>query len=47
MKHDIIITAQGHKGTYERLTQEFSAISLFSAKDRIISPGVLAFLLYL
>ena len=34
MKHDIIITAQGHKGTYERLTQEFSAISLFSAKDR-------------
>ena len=34
MKHDIIITAQGHKGTYERLTQDFSAISLFSAKDR-------------
>lgn len=34
MKNDIIITAQGHKGTYERLTQEFSAISLFASKDR-------------
>ena len=34
MKHDIIITAQGHKGTLERLTQEFSAIKLFAAVDR-------------
>ena len=34
MKHDIIITAQGHKGTLERLTQEFSAIKLFAAADR-------------
>ena len=34
MKHDIIITAQGHKGTLERLTQEFSAVKLFAATDR-------------
>lgn len=34
MKNEIIITAQGHIGTYERLTQEFSAISLFSATDK-------------
>jgi hydroxypyruvate reductase len=34
MKHDIIITAQGHKGTFERLTQEFSAVKLFAATDR-------------
>jgi lactate dehydrogenase-like 2-hydroxyacid dehydrogenase len=34
MKHDIIITAQGHKGTFERLVQEFSAIKLFAATDR-------------
>ncbi|MEO7726677.1 MAG: 2-hydroxyacid dehydrogenase [Burkholderiales bacterium] len=34
MKHDIIITAQGHKGTLERLVQEFSAIKLFAAADR-------------
>lgn len=34
MKHDIIITAQGHKGTLERLTQEFSAVKLFAAADR-------------
>ena len=34
MKHDIIITAAGHKGTLERLTQEFSATRLFAATDR-------------
>ena len=34
MKHDIIITAQGHKGTLERLVHEFSAIKLFAAADR-------------
>src|SRR3984885_8798428 len=34
MKHDIIITAQGHKGTFERLVQEFSAIKLFAAAER-------------
>jgi len=34
MKHDIIITAQGHKGTLERLAQEFSAVKLFAATDR-------------
>ncbi|MDB5811056.1 MAG: hypothetical protein JWN94_3178 [Betaproteobacteria bacterium] len=34
MKHDIIVTAAGHKGTLERLTQEFSAIKLFAATDR-------------
>ena len=34
MKHDIIITAQGHKGTLERLELEFSAIKLFAAADR-------------
>ena len=34
MKHDIIIIAQGHKGTLERLTQEFSAVKLFAATDR-------------
>ena len=34
MKHDILITAQGHKPTCERLVQEFSAIKLFEATDR-------------
>ncbi len=34
MKHEIIINAKGHKGTFERLTQEFSAINLFEAADR-------------
>lgn len=34
MKHDILITAQGHKPTCERLAQEFSAIKLFEAPDR-------------
>jgi len=34
MKHDIIITSPGHKGTLERLTQEFSAVKLFAATDR-------------
>jgi hydroxypyruvate reductase len=34
MKHDIIITSQGHKATQERLAQEFSAIKLFAAADR-------------
>jgi len=34
MKHDIIITAQGHKPTCERLVQEFSAVKLFAATDK-------------
>ena len=34
MKHEIIITAQGHKGTLERLQSEFSAIKLWEAPDR-------------
>ena len=34
MKHDIIITAQGHKSTFERLVKEFSAVNLFEATDR-------------
>jgi len=34
MKHEIIITAQGHKGTLERLQNEFSALNLWEAADR-------------
>ncbi|MGH6630740.1 MAG: 2-hydroxyacid dehydrogenase, partial [Burkholderiales bacterium] len=34
MKHEIVITAQGHKGTLERLQNEFSAIKLWEAADR-------------
>jgi hydroxypyruvate reductase len=34
MKHDIIVTAQGHKGTFDKLVQEFSAIKLFGVADR-------------
>ncbi len=34
MKHEIVVTAQGHKGTLERLQQEFSAIKLWEAADR-------------
>jgi len=34
MKHEIILTAKGHKGTLERLEQEFSAIKLWEAADR-------------
>ena len=34
MKHDIIITAQGHKPTCERLAREFSAVKLFEVTDR-------------
>ena len=34
MKHEIVITAQGHKGTLERLQNEFSAIMLWDAADR-------------
>ena len=34
MKHEIIITAQGHKGTLERLQNEFSAVKLWEAPDR-------------
>jgi lactate dehydrogenase-like 2-hydroxyacid dehydrogenase len=34
MKNEIVITAQGHKGTLERLQQEFSAITLWDAADR-------------
>jgi lactate dehydrogenase-like 2-hydroxyacid dehydrogenase len=34
MKHDIVITAQGHKGTLERLQNEFNAVKLWEAPDR-------------
>ena len=34
MKHEIVITAQGHKGTLERLQNEFSATKLWEAPDR-------------
>ena len=34
MKHEIVITAQGHKGTLERLQAEFSALKLWEAADR-------------
>ena len=34
MKHEIIITAQGHKGTMERLQNEFKAVRLWEAPDR-------------
>jgi hydroxypyruvate reductase len=34
MKNEIIITAQGHKGTLERLKNEFTAIKLWEAADR-------------
>jgi len=34
MKHEIVITAAGHKGTLERLQNEFSAINLWEAPDR-------------
>jgi lactate dehydrogenase-like 2-hydroxyacid dehydrogenase len=34
MKHAIIITAQGHKGTMERLQNEFNAVKLWEAPDR-------------
>ncbi len=34
MKHDIVITAQGHKGTLERLQKEFTALKLWEAMDR-------------
>lgn len=34
MKHDILITAKGHKATFDRLLQEFSAVKLFEAADR-------------
>jgi hydroxypyruvate reductase len=34
MKHEILITAPGHKGTLERLQNEFSAIKLWEAPDR-------------
>ena len=34
MKHEIVITAAGHKGTLERLQNEFSATKLWEAADR-------------
>ena len=34
MKHEIVITAQGHKGTLERLQNEFTATTLWNAADR-------------
>ena len=34
MKHEIVITAAGHKGTLERLQNEFTAVNLWEAPDR-------------
>jgi hydroxypyruvate reductase len=34
MKHELLITAKGHQGTFDRLVQEFAAIKLFEAADR-------------
>jgi lactate dehydrogenase-like 2-hydroxyacid dehydrogenase len=34
MKHEIVVTAQGHKGTMERLQNEFQSIRLWEAPDR-------------
>src|SRR5678815_3825031 len=34
MRHDILITAKGHKGTFDRLVQELSADKLFESTDR-------------
>jgi len=34
MKNEIVITAQGHKGTMERLQNEFAPVKLWEAKDR-------------
>lgn len=34
MKHEIVITAQGHKGTMERLQSEFAPVKLWEAPDR-------------
>lgn len=34
MKHEIIISAQGHKGTLERLQSEFNAVKLWEAAAR-------------
>ena len=34
MKHEIVITAQGHKGTMERLQNEFAPVKLWEAADR-------------
>jgi len=34
MKHEIVVTAQGHKGTLERLLNEFSVLRLWAAPDR-------------
>ena len=33
MKNEILITAKGHAGTFNRLVEEFSAIKLFEAPD--------------
>jgi lactate dehydrogenase-like 2-hydroxyacid dehydrogenase len=34
MKHDLVVTGQGHKGTMERLFREFSCVKLWEAADR-------------
>lgn len=34
MKHEIILTAPGHKGTMERLQAEFKAVKLWEAADK-------------
>jgi lactate dehydrogenase-like 2-hydroxyacid dehydrogenase len=34
MKHDLIITAKGHKGTQERMEREFALIKLWEQPDR-------------
>ena len=47
MKHEIVVTAQGHKGTLERLLSEFSALKLWEAADhdaalKTVAPRVRA-----
>ena len=37
MKNEIIITAQGHKGTLERLQNEFSAVKLWEVPNRDVA----------
>jgi len=34
MKHDLILTAKGHKGTQDRMEQEFALVKLWETPDR-------------
>src|SRR5262245_37649343 len=37
MKNEIVITAQGHKGTMERLQNEFAPVKLWEAADKDVA----------